>query len=103
MRQKVGIALALAKGTKALLLDEPTSGLDPSASLEFSNLVRQLAQNGAAVLMATHDLLRVKDTATRVGILVDGRLREEIAGAELASVSLEDRYLSYTRPAGTVG
>jgi ABC-2 type transport system ATP-binding protein len=42
MRQKVGIAIALAKQAKALLLDEPTSGLDPSASHEFSQLLRQL-------------------------------------------------------------
>src|SRR5690606_28962197 len=56
MRQKVGIAIALAKGAKALLLDEPTSGLDPSAANEFSNLMRQAAQSGVAVLTTTHDL-----------------------------------------------
>jgi ABC-2 type transport system ATP-binding protein len=58
MRQKVGIAIALAKDAKALLLDEPTSGLDPSASYEFSVLLRRFAERGAAVLMATHDLAR---------------------------------------------
>ena len=41
MRQKVGIAIALAKGAKALLLDEPTSGLDPKASNEFSACCRR--------------------------------------------------------------
>jgi ABC-2 type transport system ATP-binding protein len=48
MRQKVGIAIALAKGAKALLLDEPTSGLDPKASNEFSDLLRRLSGNGVA-------------------------------------------------------
>lgn len=95
MRQKVGVALALAKGAQALLLDEPTSGLDPSASVEFSDLVQRLADNGAAVLMATHDLFRVKDTATRVGVLVDGRLRDEIASEALAVTDLEALYLSH--------
>ncbi|MEL6615840.1 MAG: ABC transporter ATP-binding protein [Bacteroidota bacterium] len=97
MRQKVGIALALAKGAKALLLDEPTSGLDPSASAEFSGLVQRLASGGAAVLMATHDLFRVKDTATRVGVLVGGTLREELAPEALASTDLEALYLGHVR------
>ncbi|MEM0962170.1 MAG: ABC transporter ATP-binding protein [Bacteroidota bacterium] len=101
MRQKVGIALALAKGAKALLLDEPTSGLDPSASAEFSGLVRQLANSGAAVLMATHDLFRVKDTATRVGVLVAGRLREEVASEALPTTDLEALYLGHVHGAKT--
>ncbi|MEM6289171.1 MAG: AAA family ATPase, partial [Bacteroidota bacterium] len=99
MRQKVGVALALAKGAKALLLDEPTSGLDPSASVEFSGLVRRLAEDGAAVLMATHDLFRVKDTASRVGVLVDGRLREEVAPEALHATDLEALYLGHVRGA----
>jgi len=56
MRQKVGIAIALAKKAGALLLDEPTSGLDPKASNEFSALLKKLSGQGVAVLMATHDL-----------------------------------------------
>lgn len=48
MRQKVGIAIALAKKAKALLLDEPTSGLDPKASNEFSEILRELAKEGTA-------------------------------------------------------
>ena len=46
MRQKVGIAIALAKSAKALLLDEPTSGLDPKASNEFSALLAQMSADG---------------------------------------------------------
>lgn len=95
MRQKVAVALALAKGARALLLDEPTSGLDPSASVEFSGLVQRLADDGAAVLMATHDLFRVKDTATRVGVLVDGRLREEVPSEALHATDLEALYLRH--------
>jgi ABC-2 type transport system ATP-binding protein len=63
MRQKVGIAIALAKNAKALLLDEPTSGLDPKAANEFSALLTKLSQDGVAVLMATHDVFRARSQA----------------------------------------
>ncbi|MBC7798307.1 MAG: ABC transporter ATP-binding protein, partial [Pyrinomonadaceae bacterium] len=69
MRQKVGIAIALAKKASALLLDEPTSGLDPKASNEFSELLKKLSAKGCAILMATHDLFRAKESGTRVGIM----------------------------------
>ncbi len=72
MRQKVGIAIALAKNARALLLDEPTSGLDPKASNEFSSLLKKLSGGGAAILMATHDLFRAKECGTRVGIMKGG-------------------------------
>ena len=93
MRQKVGIAIALAKQAKALLLDEPTSGLDPSASHEFSQLLRQLRERSVAILMATHDLFRAKQDATRVGIMRHGKLAHILSAAELAHTDLEKLYL----------
>jgi ABC-2 type transport system ATP-binding protein len=93
MRQKVGIAMALAKDAKALLLDEPTSGLDPSASHEFSALLRRFAIRGAAVLMATHDLFRAKEVAARVGIVRHGKLAHTLTAAELSHTDLERLYL----------
>jgi len=93
MRQKVGIALALATGAKALLLDEPTSGLDPAASHEFSRLLRQLAGEKVAILMATHDLFRAREDATRVGILLKGRIASEYHRDEFQSRDLEKLYL----------
>lgn len=74
MRQKVGIAIALAKGAKALLLDEPTSGLDPKASNEFSQLLTRMRDAGVAVLIATPRPLRAKESGTRVGIMKRGKL-----------------------------
>jgi ABC-2 type transport system ATP-binding protein len=93
MRQKVGIAIALAKQAKALLLDEPTSGLDPSAAHEFSRLLHQLRERGIAIMMATHDLFRAKEDATRVGIMRHGKLVHELTAAELSHADLEKLYL----------
>jgi ABC-2 type transport system ATP-binding protein len=74
MRQKVSIALALLRRAPILLLDEPTSGLDPLAIDEFNALVRQLAAQGASVLMVTHDVYGACQVASRIGLLRDGRL-----------------------------
>ena len=93
MRQKVGIAIALAKRATALLLDEPTSGLDPKASNEFSALLRQLRGEGTAILMATHDLFRVREVATSVGIMQRGRLVHHFPASERSSQELEALYL----------
>lgn len=97
MRQKVGIAIALAKEAKVLLLDEPTSGLDPSASHEFSRLLGKLRERGVAILMATHDLFRAKEDATRVGIMRQGKLVRELSAAEISHTDLEKLYLEPMR------
>ena len=76
MRQKVGIAIALAKQAKALLLDEPTSGLDPKAANEFSGLLQRLSGEGVAVLMATHDE-RATQCASRILNMQEGRILED--------------------------
>jgi ABC-2 type transport system ATP-binding protein len=103
MRQKVGLAIAVAKRARALLLDEPTSGLDPRASFEFSRIVRGLCEEGVAVLMATHDLFRARDLASRIGIMSAGRLVWEGAGADFAGEDLERIYLSHVRRAAEEG
>ena len=95
MRQKVGIAIACAKEAKVLLLDEPTSGLDPQASYEFSNLLRNLAESGVAILMATHDLFRVKETGTRAGIMKAGKMLALLNTADTSAADLERLYLEY--------
>jgi len=93
MRQKVALAIALAKGARALLLDEPLSGLDPKAANEFCGLVRELAQGGAAVLMATHDLFRAKELGGRLGIMRAGRLLTNLAAADVSHAQLDQIYL----------
>lgn len=95
MRQKVGLAIATAKQAQALLLDEPTSGLDPQASYEFSETLTRLAKTGVAVLMATHDLFRVKETGTRAGIMKHGRLLTVLDPKALSGADLERLYLEH--------
>lgn len=95
MRQKVGIAIALAKQARALLLDEPTSGLDPQASNEFSELLIQMKQEGASILMATHDLFRAKQTGTRIGIMREGHLIRELSTDEVSHADVERIYLEH--------
>lgn len=97
MRQKVGIAIATAKRATVLLLDEPTSGLDPKASNEFSELLKKLSAEGCAVLMATHDLFRAKESGTRVGIMKHGRLLTEMTTDEIGHADLERIYLENMR------
>lgn len=93
MRQKVGIAIALAKQANVLLLDEPTSGLDPKASNEFSDLLTSLSADGTAILMATHDLFRSKEVGTHIGIMRAGYLVETLPAADLTANELEAIYL----------
>lgn len=94
MRQKVGIAIALAKDAKVLLLDEPTSGLDPKASNEFGQLLRKLKEKRVATLMATHDLFRAKEVGTHIGIMKDGQLNQQFLTDDISLSDLEKAYLS---------
>lgn len=95
MRQKVGIAIAYAKKAKVYLLDEPASGLDPLASNELSALLKKLADKGAAILMASHDIFRVRETCNRIGILKHGVLVKEMKTSEVTANELEKIYLDY--------
>ncbi|HUQ50865.1 MAG TPA: AAA family ATPase, partial [Gammaproteobacteria bacterium] len=95
MRQKVGIAIAIAKQARAFLLDEPTSGLDPKAANEFSQLLRKARERGVAVLTTTHDLFHAKQTGTRIGIMRAGKLVADLKGADLTDADLEALYLQH--------
>lgn len=93
MRQKVGIAIALAKDAKVLLLDEPTSGLDPIATAEFTEIVRQLGQEGRTILMATHDIFNAVSVATNIGIMKQGELVQNLPSKSFSAKELQNLYL----------
>ncbi|MBE9159855.1 ABC transporter ATP-binding protein [Nodosilinea sp. LEGE 06152] len=77
MQQKVAIAVALIHNPKLLLLDEPTLGLDVEASEMVKALVRQIAQEGRAVLLTTHQLDVAEELSDRVAIIRRGRIIAE--------------------------
>ena len=93
MRQKVGIALAIAKESNVLLLDEPTSGLDPKSSNDFIKLLTKMKNSGVAVLMATHDLFRAKQVSTHIGIMRSGVLENHSKSSNFSLKELESIYL----------
>jgi ABC-2 type transport system ATP-binding protein len=97
MRQKVGIAIAYAKKAQIYLLDEPASGLDPLSSNELSDLLKKLAANGSAILMASHDLFRVRETCNKIGILKNGKLLKEMKASDITSEELESVYINFMK------
>ncbi|MDX2037612.1 MAG: ABC transporter ATP-binding protein [Isosphaeraceae bacterium] len=97
MRQKVGVAVALAKRAQALLLDEPTSGLDPLSANEFAGLIDELRREGMAILMVTHDLFLAHRCGDRVGIMIEGRMVHVLEPARTDHLGLERAYLEASR------
>ncbi|MFV0375512.1 amino acid ABC transporter ATP-binding protein [Microbacterium sp.] len=76
-QQRAAIVRALAGDPEVLLLDEITSALDPELVGEVLDLVRQLAADGATILMATHEMAFARDVADRVVFLDAGTILEE--------------------------
>lgn len=101
MRQKVGLAIAYARGAKALLLDEPLSGLDPAAASDFCDELAKLREDGAAVLMTTHDLFRAKELGGTIGIMRGGHLIDVLKADAVDARQLERLYLQHMRSAVT--
>ena len=95
MRQKCGIAIAIAKNASAILLDEPTSGLDPKAGRDFIDLLRSLKKENKAILMSTHDIFRAREVADTVAIMDRGRLVVQKPVSEIADKDLEQLYMQY--------
>lgn len=93
MRQKVGIAIALAKDADVIFMDEPTSGLDPKATNEFTEIVKQLGAQGKAVLMATHDIFNAVNVATTIGIMKQGQLVHVLSARNIDAHQLQQLYL----------
>ena len=84
MRQRLGLARAMLGAPPVLILDEPTNGLDPEGIADMRGFLRELpARTGATVLLSSHLLGEIEQTATHIGILSHGRLVLEGALADL--------------------
>jgi ABC-2 type transport system ATP-binding protein len=84
MRVRLGLARALIAQPKLLILDEPSRSLDPVASAELQLHLRELAEDGTAVVLSSHRLDEVEAICDRVLVLIDGRQRAWSTTAELA-------------------
>lgn len=84
MRQRLGIAMALANKPKLMLLDEPMNGLDPEGIAELRDLLIELNQkDGITVLISSHILSELEKIASCYGFISKGHLIEEISAPEL--------------------
>jgi energy-coupling factor transport system ATP-binding protein len=87
--QRLGLTLAiqLVTGPRIVLLDEPTRGLDPVAKERFTVVVRELAAEGRAVMIATHDVEFVAEVADRVMVMADGEIVADGGTAQIVCSS----------------
>jgi len=72
------------------ILDEPTSGLDPIMQIKFVDLIKREKARGKTILMSTHNLGEIKNTATSMLIIREGRIVKKMEGKELAKADLEE-------------
>jgi polar amino acid transport system ATP-binding protein len=90
-QQRVAIVRALAMEPKLMLLDEITSALDPQLVSDVLTLVRELAQSGMTMIMATHEMSFAREVSDRICFLDSGRILEEGPPAEIFSSPREPR------------
>jgi ABC-2 type transport system ATP-binding protein len=99
-RRRLSVALAFAGAPRAVFLDEPTSGLDVEARRAVWNELGAYAGTGGTILLTTHYLEEAEALATRVAVLVRGRIAAEGSPEQLAGThggKLEDAFLALTR------
>jgi ABC-2 type transport system ATP-binding protein len=98
MAQRLGIAAALLGDPAVLLLDEPVNGLDPDGIRWIRNLLKSLAAAGRTVLVSSHLISEIAQTADQLIVIGRGRLLAQTDVAELAarSSSLEEAFFALT-------
>ncbi len=90
-QQRVAIVRALAMRPDLLLLDEVTSALDPELVAEVLDVIRELAQGGMTMLIATHEMAFARDVAGRVCFLDEGQILEQGPPERIFTAPLEPR------------
>lgn len=82
-RQRLALAKLLSESPELLLLDEPTKGMDAASKQELSRLLRDIAADGCAVLLVTHDTELAADCADMCGMLFNGEILNEASPEEM--------------------
>lgn len=95
MKQRLGIALALLGHPKLLILDEPANGLDPVGIEELRALIRSFPAKGITVILSSHMLSEVQQTADHIGIIAGGVLGYE--GKLNANENLEQLFMDVVK------
>jgi ABC-2 type transport system ATP-binding protein len=96
MRQRLGLAAALLRHPRLLLLDEPTSGLDPAGTRAVTKLVRELAADGVAVLLSSHQIGELEKVCDSYTVVRHGRTVWEGTAAELDAQAPDSAYALFT-------
>ena len=96
-QQRVAIVRALAMGPRVLLLDEITSALDPELVSEVLNIVRELAEEGMTMLIATHEMGFAREVSTKVCFLDEGVVAEEGPPEQIFSAPQNARTQAFLR------
>src|SRR5262245_13585672 len=74
MRQRLGLAAVMIRSPRLLFLDEPTTSLDPRGAHDVRALIRRLADDGAAVVLSSHDMAEVEELCSTVTVMDHGRV-----------------------------
>ncbi|WP_051922874.1 ABC transporter ATP-binding protein [Bifidobacterium stellenboschense] len=99
MKQRLGIAMALARSPQLLILDEPTNGLDPAGIEEIRELLARLRDQGVTVIVSSHLLGEIDRTCDTLGILSRGRLLFQGTRSQLFSKATPDLLVETDDPA----
>ncbi len=92
MRQRLGLAAALLRSPRLLLLDEPTSGLDPAGTQAVASLVRELAAEGVAVLLSSHQIGELERVCDAYTVMREGRVVWDGSAAQLIAQAPTSTY-----------
>jgi ABC-2 type transport system ATP-binding protein len=87
MRQRLGLAAAMLGDPPVLILDEPFNGLDPEGIVWMRGFLRSLAEEGRAVLVSSHLMSELQDTATHLVVIGRGRLVADTSVADLIAAA----------------
>ena len=101
MKQRLGIAIALLGHPRLLILDEPVNGLDPLGIQEIRGLIRSFADQGMTVMISSHILSEIQQTADHIGILVNGKMGYE--GPVTEDMNLESLFMKIAAAEREVG
>ena len=93
MRQRLGIAEAIINNPELLILDEPTNGLDVDGIIEIINLIKQLANQGIAILISSHNLTEIDNLCNRIIAIKNGKMIADDTIENFKMISNESCYI----------